>query len=222
MAINLDTYNQQPVSPQQTGGQAYAGTQAPTPPRISSGPIPGQSSDMTALGIPDSDLRKVLFQMTLANPKAANTLKSAYDYIKPQAPSAAELKAQKAQEDVAKAKSLTDNTIGNLLTQYSNLSDIEKQPVIGKLVALNPFSQAATYNQQRTGLYASLKEIAGAGAGSGVRINNYDINLWAKLLPEPGDTPSQIKTKIKSLDTQIKGKFGTGLDPEYLHAYGVK
>ena len=195
------------ATPAQNGASAYAGTQDPT--------------QTTSLGVPDTDMRNLFFKMGVLNPKSVTTLKSLYDLIAPKPLTSAQQKQVAAKDALDKAKSLSQNAIGNILTQYSTLSGIEKQAGVGKLMALNPFSQAYTYNQQRKGLYASLKDIAGAGAGSGVRINNYDIQLWANLLPEPGDTQDQVKRKIKSLNQQLTGKFGEGLDPEYLKQFGV-
>jgi hypothetical protein len=200
------------ATPSQNGASAYAGTQPDTQP---------DSTTTTSLGLPDAAVRNLFFKMGMSNPKSVNTLKDLYGFIAPKPLTTAEQKQVAAKDSLDKAKSLSQNAIGNILTQYSTLSPIEKQAGVGKLMALNPFSQAYTYNQQRKGLYASLKDVAGAGAGSGVRINNYDIQLWANLLPEPGDTQEQVKRKITSLNTQLKGKFGEGLDPEYLQEFGV-
>jgi hypothetical protein len=202
------------ASPAQTGNAAFANAA----PNI----LPVDNANTTSLGVPDNTMRNLFFQLGISNPKSVNTLKDLYSFIAPQPPTAAETKKQNAQDSLDKAKQLTQNSIGNILTQYSQLSGIEKQPGIGKLMALNPFSQAYTYNQQRKGLYAALKDVAGAGTGSGVRINNYDIQLWANLMPEPGDTQAQVKTKVQSLNKQLTAKFGSGLDPEYLQAFGVQ
>lgn len=128
--------------------------------------------------------------------------------------------AQQAKEKATKQKSdaydLTKGTVQNILSQYKNLGALDKGGLVGSLLTNNPYGAGHTYEQQRKGLVIALKDLAGAGTGSGVRITNAEIKTWSDLLPSPRDTDNQVKTKLQSLNKQLTQKFGKGLDPEYV------
>lgn len=130
---------------------------------------------------------------------------------------------QKATDAVKKKEALgvTKGTIQNLLDTFQALPVYDKGPVMGRVAGANPTSQAHEYESQRKAMGAALKDIAGAGAGSGVRVTQAELNAWGNLIPAPYKTPDQNKIDIISLDKQLKQKFGEGLDPQYLKQFGA-
>src|ERR1035437_573391 len=123
--------------------------------------------------------------------------------------------------DSGNSYKLVSGGIQGLLDQYSNLSGIEKSPITGNLAKLDPYTASAEYEKQKKALAASLKELAGAGAGSGVRVNQTELTNWANLLPRGGETTTQAKTDVNTLNNQLKLKFGKGLDQSYLDQFGI-
>ncbi len=126
--------------------------------------------------------------------------------------------AQKKKQD---ALDTAKGTIQNLLDTYGTLPGTEKGgPIRGGIASKLP-TQAAEYEAQRKGLGVALKDLAGAGAGSGVRVTQAELNSWANLVPSVHKTAAQNKIDIISLDKQIHSKFGNGLDTQYLTQFGV-
>lgn len=117
------------------------------------------------------------------------------------------------------ALGITKGTINNLLDQYSQ---IKTNPFMGNLLSKVPLTAQNNYEKQRLGLATALKDISGAGAGSGVRVTQTELNNWAQLLPSPKNTESVNKNNIISLDKNLKAKFhGQGLDSQYLAQFGI-
>jgi hypothetical protein len=123
--------------------------------------------------------------------------------------------------DSQKTAGTVTSTIQNILDQFSALSPGEKGFGPGNIATALPWTGAAEYEKQRMGLAATLKDLAGAGAGSGVRVNNVELRNWSNLLPSPSKTPQQSKIDIISLQKQLISKFGQGLDQAYLDQFGI-
>lgn len=135
-------------------------------------------------------------------------------------PNSAQAKAAQAKTDAyGKVKS----SIQNQLDTYKSLPTYDK----GQFANVNniPFIQGLTqggeYEKQKQALGATLKEVAGAGGGSGVRITQSELNNWANLLPGIHKSDAQNKQDITLLDKQLKSSFGQGLDPEYLQQFNA-
>ena len=78
--------------------------------------------------------------------------------------------------------------------------------------------EAASYLTTKTGLAAQLKDIVGAGSGSGVRVTQTELNNWQNLLPDPTNSDAVNQDHLVQLDNLIKAKFNTptGLPSQYL------
>jgi hypothetical protein len=92
-------------------------------------------------------------------------------------------------------------------------AQLDQIPLFGALLA----PHAYTYDNSKDSFAAQLKGIAGGGQGTGLRINEAELEKWAKLLPSAADTSTVAKDKLKQLDGAIKATFNvpSGLDPQY-------
>lgn len=89
---------------------------------------------------------------------------------------------------------------------------IEKVPLLGQVVA----PAATEYESQRAAISPILKDLSGAGLGSGVRVTQAEINNWVKELPSVHKTAEQNRIDIQRLNTRLKAALGVGLDQQYL------
>jgi hypothetical protein len=110
------------------------------------------------------------------------------------------------------------NSIPGAQKGLFSTAQIEKIPFLGQLLA----PDAVSYEKSREGLSAQLKGIAGAGAGSGVRVSNTELERWANLIPSATDAPTVAHKNIQTIDSQLKATFNTpqGLDSHYLPSNG--
>ncbi len=99
-----------------------------------------------------------------------------------------------------------------------SVAQAENIPVIGQLIA----PHAYTYDQSKQGFAAQLKGIAGGGPGSGLRVNDSELEKWANLIPSATDSQTVAHDKLNQLNTAIKSTFNTstGLDTHYLPSNG--
>lgn len=113
----------------------------------------------------------------------------------------------------------TTGVINNILDQYAGA---KTNPFLGGLLKNIPLTEQHRYEQQRQGLSVALKDISGAGAGSGVRVTQAELDKWANLLPKVNETYENNRKNIISLDNNLKAKFhGKGLDSSYLKQFGI-
>ncbi len=168
-------------------------------------------------GLTPSQIRDLYNQVNYYKKPATESDSDVIGLINGTKPSAQQAK-EKAAQQKSDAYNITKSTIQNLLGQYKSLGPLDKGGPAASLLAMNPLGAGSNYEKQRRGLVVALKDVAGAGAGSGVRVTNAEIQGWMNLLPSPGDTSENAKKNILSLDKQLRSKFGTGLDPEYIGA----
>ncbi len=134
-------------------------------------------------------------------------------------PTAAQVASQKNSD----AYNMAKGNIQTILDSFSALPGYDKgSPVNATNIPLaGSLTQGATYNKQAAGLAAQLGPLAGAGTGTGLRINNYELARWQALLPTVNNLPAQNAKNVALLDSELKNKFGQGLDPQYLKQFGV-
>lgn len=101
---------------------------------------------------------------------------------------------------------------------FFSKAQLDKIPVLGALIA----PHAYTYDNSKDSFAAQLKGIAGGGQGSGLRINEPELEKWAKLLPSAADSSTVAHDKINQLNGAIKATFNVpqGLDTHYLSSNG--
>lgn len=119
------------------------------------------------------------------------------------------------------AKSLIQATLQN----YENVPADQKGvlegnkaevPLAGGILA----PQAKEYESGLQGEAPALGKVFG-GQGSGLRITQAEINSWMPMFPSIHKTDAQNAADVQKLDTIMKGKFGSGLDDEYLQSFGL-
>lgn len=120
------------------------------------------------------------------------------------------------------AKSGVQDTVYNILDRYGELGPLDKTPVLGGLLSKVNQSAGYTYKQQKAAIADKLAQLLSPGMGFGMRMNDALIKRWIDYLPNPGDNQSQVQQKLRGLNDEMLGKFGTGLDKSYLDQYGVQ
>lgn len=195
-----------PDSPQQTGGQAFSGTQAQATAPVATGPIPGQDQ-MTSIGIPDSQLKNTFFQMGLANPKSISNLTSLYNFVKPTEQSATDKKAAATAQDKQKAIQKGNKSIDTIYNYWKKgvaSSPINRLTATGVTLtgqtALNP-SQARISAEFFANLEPELRKAAIGG-----RMTQQEITwLRQNLVPNATDSDESAKEKIQALKSAFGG-----------------
>lgn len=114
--------------------------------------------------------------------------------------------------------------LGALIDRYNSIPEAQKGlfstsatsqiPYLGDVLA----PQAKEYENAVSGLAAQLKELAGGGQGTGLRVTQTELNRWGNLLPSPRKTDQENAYDLQTLDAEIKSAFNspTGLNPKYL------
>ena len=128
-------------------------------------------------------------------------------------PGATKTKLSAEDQKKKDANTAVENFINNLEKHYQGAGGASfgsgplarilgfKTNLEGK-VGLN--DEASTYNDQKSGFAATLKEITG---DTGV-LTEQDFQRLSKLLPGLGSTPGEAKNKFGDLRSQVAAKFG--------------
>jgi len=72
----------------------------------------------------------------------------------------------------------------------------------------------------RGGLAATLAPYVGGGQGTGLRINQTELNQWVKLLPSVWNTEVQNRQNLNTLDGEFYAKFHQNLPQELYNTLG--
>ncbi len=127
-------------------------------------------------------------------------------------------RARMQQYDIAKAH------IQKTLDQFNKIPSNQKgnfspDAYAASIPFLNQFlaPQAASYENTKQGLAATLSPAFGGGSGSGLKINLPELQAWAGFLPGAANAPTYNNSNISKLNDALTAKFGGhGLDQQYL------
>ncbi len=130
------------------------------------------------------------------------------------------------QNDYATLKRQIQATIDNFTsipTDQKQIALSGQDSVLGNKRLSNILTPDATsYENSRNGFSAQLSNLAGGGAGSGLRISQAELDRWGNLLPSTKNSDAQNAKNIAIINSELKAKFNIdkGLDSNYYPGNG--
>lgn len=92
-----------------------------------------------------------------------------------------------------------------------NWEELTKLPVVGDYLKKTQFGDEIAHDQLISGLSGEIRNIVGAGQGSGVGRGIQELNNIVGLVPSSSDSKETAQSKLDKLDSFMKSVYGTSL-----------